>query len=45
MVGGRTLDLARKYGVTPPRISQMRREFKADWARFCGERTPEPIKA
>jgi hypothetical protein len=45
MVGGRTLDLARKYGVTPTRISQMRREFKADWARFCGERTPEPVKA
>ena len=43
MVGGRSIDLARKYGVTPTRISQMRREFKADWTRFCGDGTDESI--
>jgi hypothetical protein len=37
MVGSRTLDIARKYGLTPARISQMRREFQADWSAFCGE--------
>jgi hypothetical protein len=37
MVGGRTLDIATKYGVSPARISQMRREYQADWSRFCGD--------
>jgi hypothetical protein len=37
MVGERTGDLARKYGVSPGRISQLRREFAQDWRRFCGD--------
>jgi hypothetical protein len=36
-VGERTQNLARKYGVSHGRASQMRREFHADWERFCGE--------
>jgi len=36
MVGQRTLDLAKKYGISPGRISQLRREFHDDWQRFCG---------
>jgi hypothetical protein len=37
MVGATTTDAARKYGVSPSRISQLRREFLADWQRFCDE--------
>jgi hypothetical protein len=33
--GERTGDLARKYGLSPARISQLRREFFEDWCRFC----------
>ena len=33
----RTLDLARKHGISPARVSQLRREFMEDWERFCGE--------
>ena len=28
---------APKYGLSPARISQKRREFHDDWQRFCGE--------
>jgi len=38
MVGERTRDVAGKYGLSPARVSQLRREFQADWSRFCGER-------
>ena len=31
----RTLDLARKHGISPGRVSQLRREFMDDWNRFC----------
>jgi hypothetical protein len=37
MCDERTLDLARKHGISPARISQLRREFMDDWERFCGE--------
>jgi hypothetical protein len=37
MVGTRALVVARKHGVTPVRISQLRRRFYADWSRFCGD--------
>jgi hypothetical protein len=33
--GERTLDLARKFSLSPARISQKRREFHDDWTRFC----------
>jgi hypothetical protein len=36
-VGERTGDVARKYGLSAGRISQLRRAFCEDWARFCGE--------
>lgn len=36
-MGERTQDLARKYGMVPGRISQLRREFKDDWTRFCAD--------
>ena len=37
MAGQRTLDMSRRYGISPGRISQLRRDFYEDWQRFCGE--------
>ena len=34
MVGERTQDVSQKYGLSPGRISQLRREFHDDWQRF-----------
>ena len=36
MAGERTLDVAGRHGLSPARVSQLRREFHTDWARFCG---------
>jgi hypothetical protein len=36
-VGERTGDVARKFGLSASRISQLRRAFCEDWARFCDE--------
>jgi hypothetical protein len=33
----RTLDISKRFELSPGRISQMRRELHNDWARFCGE--------
>jgi hypothetical protein len=35
-LGHRTEELARTYGISPGRVSQLRREFHIDWERFCG---------
>jgi hypothetical protein len=37
MRGERTQDVAGRYGLSPARVSQLRREFFADWCRFCGD--------
>jgi hypothetical protein len=37
MVGERTLDLASRHGISPARVSQLRREFRRDWRVYCGE--------
>jgi hypothetical protein len=36
-LGRRTLDLAARHSATPGRISQLRREFRDGWRRFCGD--------
>jgi len=41
MLDERTLDLAERYGLSPARISQLRREFMDDWLLFCGDREPD----
>jgi hypothetical protein len=41
MVGERTLDVAGKYGLSPGRVSQLRRELHDDWEFFCAE--PPPV--
>jgi hypothetical protein len=35
--GERTLDLARKFGMSPAAVSQRRRLFEADWNRFTAD--------
>jgi hypothetical protein len=37
MLGHRTMDLARRFRLSPARISQLRREYKDGWEEFCGE--------
>jgi hypothetical protein len=37
MLGERTLDVAGKHGLSPGRVSQLRREFLTDWRRFISE--------
>jgi hypothetical protein len=36
----RTTDLSQRFHLSPGRISQLRREFKQDWERFCGDGEP-----
>jgi hypothetical protein len=38
--GSSTKELAEKHGVTPGRISQMRRSLERSWAEYQGERAP-----
>jgi hypothetical protein len=35
MAGERTLDVADRHGLTPGRVSQLRRDFHDDWSHFC----------
>jgi hypothetical protein len=37
MVGEKTQDVAHKHGLSPGRVSQLRRAFHDDWLRFVGE--------
>jgi hypothetical protein len=37
LVGGRTLEVAGMYGLSPGRVSQLRRQFLLDWRRYCDE--------
>jgi hypothetical protein len=39
--GHRTGELADAYGLSPARVSQLRREFHRDWQTFCGEPAPD----
>jgi hypothetical protein len=44
-IGERMLDLSRKYGVSPARISQKRDEFCDDWEQFCAEPDDHAVAA
>jgi hypothetical protein len=37
MMGEGTLDVSRKYGISPARVSQLRRDFHEDWLRFTAD--------
>jgi hypothetical protein len=39
MMSEKTLDLATRFKISSARVSQLRREFKEDWSKFCGEVT------
>ena len=41
MLGERTLDVAGKYGLSPGRVSQLRRQFLLGWRRYVSE--PPPV--
>jgi hypothetical protein len=46
MAGERTLDVSRKYAMSPARVSQLRSEFRDDWESFCAvSETEEKIAA
>jgi hypothetical protein len=37
MFGERPLDISRRHGISPGRVSQLRRDFHDDWCRFCAD--------
>jgi hypothetical protein len=37
LAGGRTKDVSRMFGLSPGRVSQLRRDFLEDWRRFTDE--------
>jgi hypothetical protein len=37
MTGEHTVDAANRFGLSPARVSQLRREFHQDWLAFSGE--------
>jgi hypothetical protein len=37
MMGERPRDISRRHGLSPGRISQLRRDFQEDWSRFCAD--------
>jgi hypothetical protein len=39
----RTTNLARKYGVSPARISQLRRDYHEEWNRFCADKVDKTV--
>src|SRR5262245_10722532 len=43
LLGERTLDVANKHGLSPGRVSQLRREFLVSWQLFSGDREPERV--
>lgn len=40
MIGERTLDVSRKHGISPARVSQKRRQFRNRWLALNGEQDP-----
>jgi hypothetical protein len=40
MIGERTQDVARQFGLSPGRISQKRRQFHQDWHQFTADGEP-----
>jgi hypothetical protein len=41
ILGERTRDVARRFGISPGRVSQLRREFHLAWLAFCDELPPQ----
>jgi hypothetical protein len=45
ILGERTRDVARRFGISPGRVSQLRREFHLAWLAFCDELPPKEGQA
>jgi hypothetical protein len=45
MAGERTFDVSQKHGLSPSRISQLRRELQTDWEVFCTEANSDLVAA
>ena len=45
MMGERSLDVSRKHGLSPARISQLRRQLRDDWHEFCMVPEEEEVAA
>ena len=45
MAGNATVEVARRYGLSPGRVSQLRRQFLDGWRRFCGDHQPDGPRA
>jgi hypothetical protein len=43
MAGERTFDVSQKYGLSPGRISQLRRRLHDDWEVFCAAPDNETV--
>ena len=43
--GERPTDVARRFGLSPGRVSQLRREFQRGWRTFCGEFSPATARS
>ena len=43
--GHRVKAVARKFGVTEGRVSQMRDQYRRSWEQFQGAATPQPVAA
>jgi hypothetical protein len=44
MTGERTLDVSTRFGLSPARVSPLRRDFQEDWQRFCGSVNEAGVK-
>jgi hypothetical protein len=40
MVGDSTQEVASRFGLSQSRVSQLRRDFQINWARYCGDVPP-----
>lgn len=42
-LGERTKHLSHKFGISPARVSQLRREYHDDWVRFTGDKPSDGV--
>ena len=45
MAGERTFDVSQKHGLSPARVSQLRRQLHDDWEEFCAAPDDEKVAA
>jgi hypothetical protein len=45
MAGDGTVEVAARHGLSPGRVSQLRRQFLDGWRAFCGDHQPGGLRA